>query len=93
MLEKEHSKETWESFIKIAYPWAETAKKREVGEWATRLAQEVNRGPLVVTAQRDSSYKSRLKARIVEKDNLSPLAAAAISRLSKKLIPTIPLKR
>lgn len=92
MLEKEHSRETWDAFIKIAYPWAETAKKREVGEWAMRLAQEVTKGPLVVTAQRDPSYKSRLKARVIEKENLSPQAAAAISRISKRLIPTIPLK-
>jgi hypothetical protein len=78
--------------MRIAYPWAETAKKREIGKWAQQLAQEVARGPLVVTAQADPSYRSRLKARVVERDNLDPLARAAVARLSKKLNPIIPFK-
>jgi hypothetical protein len=83
---------SWKDFLNIAFPWAETAKKREIGEWAKRLAQEVARGPLQVTAQKDALFRSRLKAKVIDRERLSPEAAAIISKVSKKIPSIIPLK-
>lgn len=92
LYEKEGIEKTWKEFVNTAYPWAETAKKRETTEWTKRLAEEVARGPLLVSAQKEQLFKSRLKARVIDRELLNPQAAAAISRISKRLIPTIPLK-
>jgi len=93
IMEKEHAPKAWENFVNVAFPWAETAKKREVAEWAKHLAQEVARGPLGVYAQPDTTYRSRLKAKVVSREALSPGAADAVRRLSKSLSPVIPRGR
>ncbi len=83
----------WKEYLRAVYPWAETAKKREIGEWATRLAQEVARGPLAVHAQKEALFRSRLKSRVVSRDKLSPEAAAIISKVSKKIPSIIPIPK
>ena len=90
LLEKEGIDKAWKEYLNIAYPWAETAKKRETSEWVQRLAEEVSRGPLAVFAQQDPMYRSRLKARVIERDKLSPEARATISKISKRLPPIVP---
>lgn len=87
---RESIQKAWKEFIQDVYPWAETAKKREVGEWAQRLAQEVARGPLAVFAQPDKSFRSRLKAKVVERDQLSPKAREIVSKVFKKLPNIVP---
>ena len=87
--EKEHAQKGWENFVSVAFPWAETAKKREIAEWAKHLANEVARGPLGVYAQPDTTYRSRLKTKILSREALSPGAADAVRRLPKSMTPIL----
>lgn len=84
------AKQGWDQLQEVAFPWAKTAKKREIGEWAQRLAREVSRGPLAVYAQEDPTYRSRLRAKVVAKESLSKEASAALRRISQRLPSSIP---
>lgn len=59
----------FEEYMKLAFPWAETVKKRETAAHMKLLEAEIKKGPLAVTAARDETKKmrSRLKAKVVER--------------------------
>lgn len=87
MLKQEAGPDAWTDFFRLAFPWVQTAKKREEKETVKLLMDEIKRGPLAVYAQQDRTFRSRLKTKVVQRQG--PKTELA-SRISSKLPAAIP---
>lgn len=64
-LDKEKGVEAFEEYMKVAFPYLERNKKREVENIADILNKEVAKGPMKVRPmERERKIKSKLKSRI-----------------------------
>ena len=89
MLNKEKGPEVFEEYMRSAFPWIETVKKRTNEEQIKLLNEEVKRGVIVIKGAlwQQKQIKSRLKTRIVERDARS---TEDLNRLYTKLGPVLP---
>jgi hypothetical protein len=79
----------FEEYVKVRYPYLETAKKREHDESIKMLLDEVKRGPIVIRPMGNANISSKLYKRIKKHDEAS--ARAVTSRLSKKMGGAVPI--
>jgi hypothetical protein len=56
--------DVFEDYQKEMFPWLETAKKRDKVDHIKKLIEEVQRGPISVSASPVPSVKSRLNSKI-----------------------------
>jgi hypothetical protein len=89
MLNKEKGPEVFEEYMKIAFPWIETNKRRDRGEQIKTLMEEVTRGPLNIRPLWQKPVRSRLKTKVLETE---PLDQKAGNRLYEKLGVVVPLR-
>lgn len=82
VVDKEKGVEAFEEYMKVAFPWIETAKGRERMDHMKRLMNEVKRGPLAVAPMAMPRAKSRLRDRIERREPADP---AAMNRIYEKL--------
>ena len=71
IINKEKAKETFDEYMKVAFPWLETVKSRDRNTHVQILMDEVKKGGLTVRPlweNKDKSIKSRLKMRVVDRD-------------------------
>lgn len=89
MVNKEKGPEVFEEYMKSAFPWIETVKKRTNQEQIKVLLEEVNKGALSIKGPLwQKPIQSRLKARVVERNRSNE----EIDALYKKLGPVLPMK-
>lgn len=87
MLKKDAGPEAFQQYMKIAFPWIETAKKRDQQDAVKFLQEEIKRGPLVITPQnndRRGRYQSRLK-KPANPTPTTPQARSLANRLPSNL--------
>lgn len=84
IVDKEKGVEAFEDYMKVAFPWIETAKGRERLDHMKKLMNEVKRGPLAVAPMAMPRVSSRLRTRI-EKTAAPPPNPVAASRLLEKI--------
>lgn len=63
-LDKDKGLERFNEYRKAAFPWVETAKKRDEDAHKKLLAQVVKQGPIVVRAMHQQKFRSRLVQRV-----------------------------
>lgn len=82
VVDKEKGVEAFEDYMKVAFPWIETAKGRERMDHMNKLMNEVKRGPLGVTPMAMPKVSSRLRTRV---ERAAPPDPAAMNRVYEKL--------
>ncbi len=65
IIDQKHGIEKFAQFQKMMFPWMETAQRREKESHAEVLRKEINRGPLLVTAQGEPDVRRRTVNRAV----------------------------
>lgn len=70
VINREKGKEVFDEYMKVAFPWLETQKKRDHSEHARILIEEVKRGGLAITKPlwEVNPVRSRLKTRVIARD-------------------------
>jgi hypothetical protein len=88
----EAAPKVFEEYVKIRYPYLETAKKREHDDAIKQLIAEVNKGPLTITPMGDPAVKSRLHKKVEKADVLPASSSGKVSsRLLSKIGKAVPL--
>lgn len=66
IIDKDKSVEVFEEYMKIAFPWLESANKKEQMQHINRLLAEIGQGPISITRMDGGGQKvkSRLRTRI-----------------------------
>jgi hypothetical protein len=89
IISKEKGKEVFDDYMKVAFPWLETSKKKEHEDHVRILKEEVKKG-LVIRPLQESRVKSRFKTRVVERE--APARSVedqnALYKKLGKVIPT-----
>jgi hypothetical protein len=71
IIAKEKGQEVFEEYMKIAFPWLETQKKRDKADHVRLLMEEVAKvrasGGLTVTPMASGQVRSRMKTRYLER--------------------------
>jgi hypothetical protein len=79
----------YDEYVKIRYPYLETAKKREKEDTVKVLLEEVSKGPLVIRPMGDPAVKSKLHTKIHRTEHAD--AHATSERLMKKIGRSMPV--
>lgn len=79
----------YDEYVKIRYPYLETAKKREHEDTIKQLHAAVGKGPIVIQPLGDPSVKSRMYKKIERAEHEQ--AAEVSSRLMSKIGRSVPL--
>jgi hypothetical protein len=89
LISKEKGKEVFDDYMKVAFPWLETAKTKEHADHVRILKEEVKKG-LVIRPLQESRVKSRFKTRVVEREapTRSVEEQNALYKKLGKVIPT-----
>lgn len=88
----EAAPKAFDEYVKLRYPYLETAKKREKDEAISQLMAEVKKGPLKITPLGDTAVKSRTYRKISREQVPTTEEANAVgSRLMGKIGRSIPL--
>lgn len=80
--------EAFEEYMKIAFPYLESAKKREKADHIKALEQWTKQGPLMVTPMLSPKMKSRMRHKVIEVDRKRDPEKA--NRLYQKMGNTLP---
>ncbi len=94
IIAKEKGKEVFDDYMKLAFPWHETQKKRDHAEHIRILNDEVKRGGLGIRplwSGRDSKMRSRLKTKVVERAEGLKKTQEQMNKLYKKLGRVVPV--
>lgn len=86
-LDPEKGVEVFEEYMKVAFPYLESAKKQEKADHIKALEAWTKQGPMVVTPMLSPKLQSRMKHRIIDRD-VKPNPERA-DRLYKKMGSTI----
>ena len=70
MLSKDKAKDAFDAYKKSRFPWIESSKQKQQAEDIKRLMDEVKRGALMISPQASPRLRSRLKAKIVQRQPL-----------------------
>lgn len=76
----------FEEYVKLRYPYLETAKKREKSETIKMLLAEVNKGPFAIRPLGEPTAKSKLYKKVQR--NTDP---EVTSRLMRKIGKSVPV--
>lgn len=83
LVDKDKGVEAFESYMKSAFPWIETTKKRDRQEQIKRLQEEIKRGPMQIQPLWQKPVKSRLKTKADAPTSTQP--TPNMDRLFKKM--------
>ena len=67
-MDAEKGVEAFEEYMKIAFPYLESVKKRERSDHIKALESWTSQGPLVITPMLSPSMQSRMKHKIIARD-------------------------
>jgi hypothetical protein len=87
IVDQEKGVEAFEEYMKIAFPYLTSAKRREKQQYIELLKKEAMRGPIGVTPVTMPSVNSRMKKKL-----MTPAKRAETNSLYQKLGDTIPLR-
>ena len=69
IIAKEKGKEVFDEYMKVAFPWLETQKKRDKSDHVQILLEEVKKGGLSIKPLwQEQKMRSRLKMQVVERE-------------------------
>lgn len=68
IVQKEKGKEVFDEYMKVAFPWLETQKKRESSDVARLLNEEVKKGGMTVRPLWQATSRSRMKHKVIERE-------------------------
>lgn len=68
VISKDKGKEAFDEYMKVAFPWLETQKKREKSDHVQVLLEEVKKGGLSIKPLWEQKMRSRLKHRVLERE-------------------------
>lgn len=88
VIDKEKGVEAFEEYMKLAFPYLSSMKRRDKDEALAKLNEAVRQGPLVVTPSGSKPAKSRLKQKVEAAKQLR--SDKQQLDLYKKLGPLIP---
>jgi hypothetical protein len=90
---KEKGKEVFDEYMKVAFPWHETQKKRDVSEHIRILKSEVEKGNLSIKPmwQGKDKLRSRLKTKVVDRAEEMTKSSAQMNQLYSKLGKVVPV--
>lgn len=94
IIAKEKGKEVFDEYMKVAFPWLETQKKRDVSEHIRILNDEVKRGGLGIKplwSGQDSRMRSRLKTKVVEREGAPRKSSEQMNKFYEKLGRVVPV--
>jgi hypothetical protein len=91
IIAKEKGKEVFDEYMKVAFPWLETQKRRDTEEHVRILMDEVKKGGLGIKPlwQGQDKMRSRLKTKVVER-TASAKTPMQQSKLYEKLGKVVP---
>lgn len=92
IVNKEKTKEAFEDYMKLAFPWIEGQKKKDASYYSKILLEHVKNGALNITPLTDETarMKSRLKAKVIERAAPDPAKKKEqLDRLYKQFGKTI----
>lgn len=89
---KDKGKEVFDDYMKVAFPWHETQKKRDVSEHIRILKAEVEKGNLSIKPlwQGKDKMRSRLKTKVVEREETTR-TPEQMNKLYSKLGKVVPV--
>jgi hypothetical protein len=87
VVNKEKAVEAFEEYLKAAFPWLETQKRRDVQHFVKLLGDEVKRGALGIRPLWEKPVRSRLKTRVVQRRS-----EKSMDDIYEKLGMTVPVK-
>jgi hypothetical protein len=94
IIDQEKGVKAFEEYMKEAFPYLETAKRREHGKHMSVLMEEIKRGGLAITQKHETSMKSRLKTKVVER-SAAPSTNAPnedmARSIARRIGPSLPL--
>lgn len=87
MINKEKGPEVFEDYMKSAFPWIETVKKRTNAEQIKLLNEEVKKGAIAIKGPlwQQQRIRSRLKTRVVDRSQASARSKEKLKELYSKL--------
>lgn len=91
IVEKEKGKEVFDDYMRVAFPWLETSKRREKDDHIKILLEEVKKGALDIKPLWQDRVRSRLKHRVVERAEGAPKTKEEMNRLYNKLKKVTPV--
>lgn len=83
----EAAPKAFEEYVKIRYPYLETAKKREKEATVNTLLSEIRKGPLVISPMGTPAMRSRMQSKVQDRQEDS----ATNSRLMHKIGRSVPV--
>jgi len=86
-MDPEKGVEVFEEYMKIAFPYLESAKKQEKADHIKALESWTKRGPMVITPMLSPKMQSRMKHKIIDRKVAKDPQRA--DRLYKKMGSTI----
>ena len=87
IIDQEKGLEAFEEYMKLAFPYLTSAKRRERQQYVDLLQKETMRGPIGVTPIATPTVHSRMKKKL-----MTPDQRTASDRLYRKLGDTVPLR-
>jgi hypothetical protein len=94
IIAKEKGKEVFDEYMKVAFPWLETQKKRDHAEHIRILNDEVKKGGLAIKPLwkgQENRMRSRLKTKVVDRTDAPRKTAEQMNQLYKKLGKVVPV--
>ena len=91
IVEKEKGQEVFDDYMKTAFPWLETSKRREKDDFIKVLQEEVKKGSLGIKPLWQEKMRSRLKHRVVEREDAPKKTREEMNALYAKLGKVIPV--
>ena len=87
IINRDKGKEVFDEYMKVAFPWLETQKKRDASDHMRLLEQEVRR-QLVIKPLAQKTVKSRLRTKVIQRS--TPKTKEQMDKLYGKLGRVIP---
>jgi hypothetical protein len=94
IINKEKGKDVFDEYMKVAFPWLETAKQRDKTNHVRILMEEVKKGTLgIKPLWQETKMRSRLRTRVVEREEkpASPKTREGMNKLYSKLGRIVPV--
>lgn len=90
MIDKDKGVETFEEYMRAAFPWVESSRKKERADQIRKLQEEVNRGPMSVQPLWQKPIRSRLKTRTEDNTPLTKKQMSEVDATYRKMGKVIP---
>lgn len=90
MADRSKAKEAFDEYRKTRFPWIESSKEKRKAEDIKKLMEEVKRGALAITPMVSPKLRSRLKAKVVERQVGGVKITKEQQQIYEKIGQTIP---